>query len=175
MKLTQKQQTDLIEILASRFKNNMQRHTHIEWIKVQQKLEGNPDKLWSLNEMERTGGEPDIVAYDEQTGEYIFFDCSVESPTGRRSLCYDREAWESRKENRPSNNAIDMAHDMGIVMLTVDEYHELQKLGDFDNKTSNWVLHHLNYWKRYKHVFTICCNAIDISIKAGFCQLVFVY
>ena len=117
----------------------MNRHKGLQWTKVQAKLEANPEKLWSLHEMERTGGEPDVVGQDKKTGEYTFFDCSAESPTGRRSVCYDREAWESRKEFRPANNAIDMATAMGIELLTEQQYLELQKLGDFDTKTSSWV------------------------------------
>ncbi|MGV8964546.1 MAG: DUF4256 domain-containing protein [Candidatus Saccharimonadaceae bacterium] len=140
MELSHQQQTDLIETLALRFEKNIQRHPHIEWTKVKSKLQHNPEKLYSLYEMERTGGEPDVVNFDEKSNEYVFYDCSAESPTGRRSLCYDREAWESRKENRPTNNAMDMAHEMGIEMITVDEYHDLQRLGDFDNKSSSWVL-----------------------------------
>jgi len=117
----------------------MNRHQGREWAKVQAKLEGNPQKLWSLSEMERTGGEPDAVGHDEKTGEYIFYDCSAESPRGRRSLCYDREALESRKENKPKDNAIDMAAAMGIELLTEEQYRELQRRGEFDTKTSSWV------------------------------------
>ena len=117
----------------------MNRHKGLAWAEVQAKLEANPDKLWSLSEMERTGGEPDVVAHDKKTGEYIFYDCSAESPEGRRSLCYDREALESRKEHKPKDNAIDMAAAMGIELLTEEQYRELQKLGEFDTKTSSWV------------------------------------
>lgn len=130
---------DLINILKDRFEKNMNRHEGLEWVKVQAKLETNIEKLRSLNEMERTGGEPDVVTYDETTGEYIFYDCSMESPKGRRSVCYDREAMESRKEHRPENSAIDMAASMGIEILTEVQYRELQKLGNFDTKTSSWV------------------------------------
>jgi len=129
----------LISTLKARFEKNMNRHAGLEWAEVQSKLEGNKEKLWSLNEMERTGGEPDIVGLDKVTGEYIFYDCSPESPKGRRSICYDREALESRKENKPGNSVMDMADAMGIDLLTVDQYRELQTLGNFDSKTSSWV------------------------------------
>ncbi len=117
----------------------MNRHRGLDWAKVQTKLEANAEKLWALHEMERTGGEPDVIGYDQKTGEYIFCDCSADSPKGRRSLCYDRAALESRKEHKPKNNAIDMAAAMGIELLTEEQYRELQKLGDFDTKTSSWV------------------------------------
>ena len=117
----------------------MNRHKDIEWASVQAKLEANPEKLWSLNEMEKTGGEPDVVSRDKKTGEYVFYDCAAESPSGRRSVCYDREGLESRKEHRPANNAVDMAAAMGVELLTEQQYQELQKLGDFDTKTSSWV------------------------------------
>src|SRR5688572_7826876 len=129
----------LLSTLRNRFEANMKRHKNLEWARIQTKLEGHPEKLWSLNEMERTGGEPDVVAHDERTGEYIFYDCSAESPKGRRSLCYDREALESRKEHKPANNALDMAAAMGIQILSEEQYRDLQKLGDFDLKTSSWV------------------------------------
>jgi len=138
-RLTPKQRAELLKALQARFEENMNRHKGLQWTKVQAKLEANPEKLWSLHEMERTGGEPDVVGQNEKTGEYIFFDCSAESPAGRRSVCYDREAWESRKEFRPANNAIDMATAMGIELLTEEQYLELQKLGNFDTKTSSWV------------------------------------
>jgi hypothetical protein len=125
--------------LQARFEKNMNRHQGLEWAKVQAKLEANAEKLWSLNEMERTGGEPDVVGHDKKTGEYIFGDCSAESPKGRRSVCYDREALESRKENKPKGNAVDLAAAIGIELLTEEQYRELQKLGDFDAKTSSWV------------------------------------
>ena len=134
-----KQREELLRTLQARFEKNMSRHKGLEWAKVQAKLEANTEKLWSLNEMERTGGEPDVVGHDKKTGEYIFFDCSAESPKGRRSVCYDREGQESRKEHRPENNAIDMAASMGIELLTEEQYRELQKLGNFDSKTSSWV------------------------------------
>ncbi len=137
--LSPEQREELISTLKARFDKNMNRHKGLEWVKIQAKLEYNDDKLWSLNEMERTGGEPDVVGQDIITGEYIFYDCSAESPKGRRSVCYDREGLESRKENRPKNSAIDMAAVMGIELLTEEEYRELQKLGNFDTKTSSWV------------------------------------
>jgi hypothetical protein len=138
-KFSPEQREELLRTLKSRFEKNMDRHKGLEWAKVQAKLEANTDKLWSLNEMERTGGEPDIVGHDKKAGEYIFYDCSAESPKGRRSLCYDREALESRKEHKPENNAIDMAAAIGIELLTEEQYRELQKLGEFDTKTSSWV------------------------------------
>jgi hypothetical protein len=137
--LSPEQREELLEKLKARFEKNMNRHKDLEWTEVQAKLEANPEKQWSLHEMERTGGEPDVVAYDKKTGEYIFYDCTAESPKGRRSICYDREALESRKEFKPENNAIDMAAAMGIELLTEDQYRELQKLGNFDTKTSSWV------------------------------------
>lgn len=139
MNLKAKQREELLGALKARFEKNMGRHKDLEWAKVQSKLEGNPEKLWSLSEMERTGGEPDVVARDGRTGEYVFYDCSAESPKGRRSACYDREALQSRKEHKPRNNAVDMAGAMGIALLTEDQYRELQKLGEFDTKTSSWV------------------------------------
>ncbi len=137
--LSPEQREELLRALKARFEKNMNRHKGLEWAKVQAKLEANTEKLWSLNEMERTGGEPDVVGHDKKTGEYIFYDCSAESPRGRRSLCYDREALEARKSNKPKNTAIDMAAAMGIELLTEEEYRELQKLGNFDTKTSSWV------------------------------------
>ena len=137
--LSAEQREELLRALKARFEKNMNRHKGLEWAKVQAKLEANTEKLWSLNEMERTSGEPDVVGHDEKTGEYIFYDCSAESPKGRRSVCYDREGQEARKEHKPENNAIDMAAAMGIELLTEEEYRELQKLGSFDSKTSSWV------------------------------------
>ncbi len=137
--LSREQQEELLRALKARFEKNMNRHKGLEWAKVQAKLEANPEKLWSLNEMERTSGEPDVVGHDKTTGEYIFYDCSAESPNGRRSLCYDREALESRKAHKPENNAMDMAAAMGIEILSEEQYRELQKLGNFDTKTSSWV------------------------------------
>jgi hypothetical protein len=130
---------ELLRALKARFEKNMNRHKGLEWAQVQARLEANAEKLWSLNEMERTGGEPDVVGHDKKTDEYIFYDCSADSPNGRRSLCYDREALESRKEHKPKDNAIDMAAAMGIELLTEDQYRELQKRGNFDTKTSSWV------------------------------------
>lgn len=133
------QREALLSVLKARFEKNMSRHKGIEWDKVQTKLESHAEKMRSLNEMERTGGEPDVVGHDRKTGDYIFYDCSEESPKGRRSICYDREGLESRKENKPENSAIDMAAAMGIELLTEEQYRELQKLGCFDTKTSSWV------------------------------------
>lgn len=140
--LSPKQREELLNTLKARFDKNMHRHKGFEWAKVQANLDpsGGGEKLWSLNEMERTSGEPDVVAHDKKTGEYIFYDCSAESPKDRRSFCYDREALESRKENKPKNNAIDMAAAMGIELLTEEQYRELQKLGNFDTKTSSWII-----------------------------------
>lgn len=139
-KLSASLREEIVKILKARFEKNMNRHKGIEWAKVQAKLEANADeKLWSLNEMEMTGGEPDVVAYDKKTGEFIFFDCSAESPAGRRSFCYDDEALASRKENKPQNSAMAMTLDMGIELLTEEQYRDLQKLGAFDTKTSSWV------------------------------------
>lgn len=138
-KLTANQSKELLTTLKSRFENNSNRHKDLEWQKVNVKLEANPGKLWSLHEMEKTGGEPGIIGFDHQTGEFIFCDCSAESPKGRRSLCYDREAHVSRKENKPTDNAVDLAHSMDIELLTEDEYRNLQELGEFDLKTSSWI------------------------------------
>ena len=138
-KLTPQQREELLSALKARFEKNMNRHKGVEWAKVRAKLEANTEKLWSLSEMERTGGEPDVVGFDKKTSEYIFNDCSAESPKGRRSVCYDRKALESRKEHKPENNAVDMADAMGIELLTEEQYRELQKLGDFDTKTSSWI------------------------------------
>ena len=139
-KLSSSQQQELISILKTRFEKNIKRHKGIEWAKVQARLEAKPEKLWSLNEMEITGGEPDVVSFDKKTGEYIFFDCAAESPKGRRSICYDHEALEKRKEHKPENSAIEMAKDMGIELLTEEQYRELQQLGEFDLKTSSWIV-----------------------------------
>ncbi|WP_156289377.1 DUF4256 domain-containing protein [Oceanobacillus salinisoli] len=130
---------ELLNTLKARFEKNKNRHQSLEWAKIQAKLEANPEKLWSLYEMERTGGEPDVIGHDKKRGEYIFYDCSAESPKGRRSVCYDREALESRKKHKPENNAMEMAADMGIELLTEEQYRELQELGNFDTKTSSWV------------------------------------
>ncbi len=137
--LTVEQSETLIGVLKTRFEKHMNRHTGIEWAKVQTKLKAAPEKLWVLNEMERTGGEPDVVGYLAETGEYLFFDCSEETPKGRRSLCYDREGLDSRKDNKPESNAMDMAAEMGIDLLTEEHYRTLQTLGHFDSKTSSWI------------------------------------
>src|SRR5437762_14056476 len=137
--LSPEQREELLRALKARFEKNMNRHKGLEWGKVKAKLEANDEKLWSLNEMEKTGGEPDVVGHDKKTGEYIFFDCSAESPKDRTSVCYDREGLDSRKEHKLKNNAIDMAAAMGIELLTEEEYRELQKLGNFDTKSSSWV------------------------------------
>lgn len=138
-KLPAEQCKELFDTLKTRFKKNMQFHKGIEWAMVQAKLESNPEKLWSLNKMEITGGEPDVVGLDKKTGEYIFYDCSAESPKGRRSICYDDEALEARKEHKPADSAMNMAVDMGIELLTEQQYRELQQLGNFDLKTSSWI------------------------------------
>ena len=138
-KLSPEQREELLRALKARFEKNMNRHKGLEWAIVQAKMDANTEKLWSLNEMERTGGEPDVVGYDKKTGEYIFYDCSAESPKGRRNICYDREALESRKEFKPEDTALDMAADMGIEILTEEQYRELQILGNIDTKTSSWL------------------------------------
>jgi hypothetical protein len=137
--LSPKQREELFKTLKARFEKNMNRHKGLEWAKVLARLENQNEKLWSLHEMERTGGEPDVVGLDKKTGEYLFYDCSEESPKGRRSICYDREALESRKEFKPKNSALGMAVDMGIEILTEEQYREMQKLGNFDAKTSSWI------------------------------------
>ena len=137
--LSPKRAEELLRVLAARFEQNMNRHKGLEWAELKQRLATHPEKLWSLGEMERTGGEPDLVGRDEKTGEYIFCDCSAESPTGRRSLCYDREGLESRKEHKPENTAVDLSATMGVELLTEAQYRELQELGEFDAKTSSWV------------------------------------
>ncbi len=137
--LSAKERDGLVKTLEARFEKHAGRHKGIEWAKVEAKLAADPAKLWSLGEMEKTGGEPDVVGFDKKTGEYVFFDCSPESPKGRVSVCYDREGWLSRKEHRPKNTAVDMAGEMGVELLTEEEYRELQKLGEFDLKTSSWV------------------------------------
>jgi hypothetical protein len=160
--LSPEQREELLKALKTRFEKNMIRHKGLEWAKLQANLEANTEKLWSLNEMERTGGEPDVVGHDKKMGEYIFYDFSAESPKGRRSICYDREGLESRKEHKPENNATDMAVTMGIELLTEEQYRELQKLGNFDTKTSSWVKTPTEIRKlggalfcdrRYDHVF----------------------
>lgn len=137
--LSTDQRKELIKVLKDRFDKNGNRHLGLEWANIQTKLEADNEKLWSLSEMERTGGEPDVVGFDKKTGEYLFYDCSAESPEGRRNVCYDREALDSRKENKPWYNAVDMAADIGIEILTEDQYRDLQKLGKFDRKTSSWL------------------------------------
>jgi len=137
--LSAEQRKELLKALKARFEKNMNRHKGLEWAKVQTKLEANPGKLWSLREMERTGGEPDVISHDKNKGEYIFYDCSVESPKGRRSICYDGEALESRKENKPADSVMNMALAMAIELLSAEQYRELQRLGNFDTKTSSWV------------------------------------
>ena len=160
--LSPEQRKELLRALKARFENNINRHKGLEWAKVQAKLEDHTEKLWSLNEMERTGGEPDVVGVDKNTGEYIFYDCSAESPKGRRNVCYDREALDARKEFKPKDTAMDMATGMGIEILTEEQYRELQKLGNFDTKTSSWVKTPAEIRKlggaifadrRYDHVF----------------------
>lgn len=137
--LSPKQREEILGVLKTRFEKNMNRHKGLKWADVEAKLGGNDEKLWSLGEMERTGGEPDVVAFDKKKGEYIFYDCSAESPKGRRSLCYDRAAWESRKEHKPESDAVTVAASMGVELLTEEEYREMQQLGEFDLKTSSWV------------------------------------
>ncbi len=160
--LSLKQLEELIGALKIRFEKNMNRHKGFEWVKIQAKLEANAEKMWSLSEMERTGGEPDVVAHDKGPDEYIFYDCSAESPQDRRNVCYDREALESRKEHKPKNSAVDMAASMGIELLTEEQYRELQKLGNFDIKTSSWIKTPADIRKpggalfcdrRYNHIF----------------------
>ncbi|UEG49715.1 DUF4256 domain-containing protein [Ferruginibacter lapsinanis] len=138
-KLSSEQNDELLRILKARFEKNMQRHKGLDWAAIQAKLKADPGKLWSLDEMESTGGEPDVIGFDKKTDEYIFVDCSAESPKGRRSICYDHEALESRKEHKPANSAIEMAADMGIELLTEEQYRALQQLGEFDTKTSSWL------------------------------------
>jgi len=176
-KLSPEQNKELLGVLKARFEKNMKRHKGIEWTKVQTKLEANPDKLWSLDDMETTGGEPDVVGYDKKTDEYIFYDCSAESPKDRRSLCYDHEALEKRKEHKPADSAINMAAEMGIELLTEEEYRELQKLGKFDTKTSSWVKTPSEIRKhggaifcdrRYDHVFTYHNGAESYYAARGF-------
>jgi hypothetical protein len=176
-KLSPEQHEEILGILKTRFLKNMDRHIELEWSEVQAKLEANAEKLWSLNEMERTNGEPDVIAYDKKLDEYIFYDCSVESPKGRRSVCYDREALESRKENKPQNNAVDMAADMGIEILTEEQYRDLQRFGNFDTKTSSWVKTPANIRKlggaifcdrRYDTVFVYHNSAESYYAVRGF-------
>jgi hypothetical protein len=175
--LSSEQRDELLKILKARFEKNMNYHEGLEWTKVQAKLEANTEKMWSLNEMERTGGEPDVVDHDKNTDEYIFYDCTGESPKGRRSVCYDREGLESRKEHKPENSAIDMAAEMGIEVLTEEQYRELQRLGNFDTKTSSWVKTPTNIRKlggaifcdrRYDNVFMYHNGAESYYAARGF-------
>lgn len=175
--LSPEEHKELIKTLNARFEKNLKRHNGLEWAKVQTKLEAVTEKIWSLNEMEITGGEPDVVGFDTATGEYIFQDCSPESPKGRRSLCYDREALEARKEYKPGNSVIDMAAEMGIDLLTEEQYRELQKTGVFDTKTSSWVktpvairVHGGAIFcdRRYNHVFTYHNGADSYYAARGF-------
>jgi hypothetical protein len=175
--LSPEQREELLEVLKARFEKNMNRHKGLEWGKVQAKLKADTEKICSLNEMEKTGGEPDVVGHDKKTGEYIFYDCSGESPKGRRNVCYDREGQESRKAFKPENNAIDMAVDIGIELLTEEQYRELQKLGNFDTKTSSWVKTPSDIRKlggalfadrRYGHVFVYHNSAPSYYGVRGF-------
>ncbi|SHN41160.1 Protein of unknown function [Chitinophaga sp. CF418] len=175
--LSADQRGELLSVLSVRFEKNMNRHKGLEWAKVLARLDASPEKLWSLNEMEITGGEPDVVDHDKKTGEYIFYDCSAESPKGRRSLCYDDEALEERKEAKPDGSAIDMAATMGITLLTEEEYRGLQELGKFDLKTSSWVITPANIRKlggavfcdrRYDTVFLYHNGAISYYAARGF-------
>lgn len=177
MELSPEQREGLLKTLKARFEKNMNRHEGLEWASVLEKLEANLEKLWSLHEMEGTGGEPDVVGYDKKTGEYIFIDCSAESPKGRRSICYDREALESRKEHKPANNAVGMAADMGIELLTEEQYRKLQEFGNFDTKTSSWVITPANIRKlggaifcdrRYDTVFVYHNGAESYYAARGF-------
>ena len=175
--LKPKQRQELLETLEARFEKNMNRHQGLEWTRIQAKLEAHPEKLWALAEMEKTGGEPDVVGYDTKTGEYIFVDCAAESPEGRRSFCYDRQALDSRKEAKPKNNAMDMAAAMGIEILTEQEYRALQELGEFDLKTSSWLITPPEIRKlggaifgdrRYDHVFVYHNGASSYYAARGF-------
>ena len=175
--LSRKEREELFRVLKGRFEKNMNRHHGLEWATVQAKLEASTEKLWSLSEMERTGGEPDVVEHDKRTGEYILYDCSAESPKGRRSVCYDREALESRKEHKPENSAINMAAVMGIEILTEEQYRALQTLGDFDTKTSSWVKTPSDIRerggalfcdRRYDHVFVYHNGAESYYAARGF-------
>lgn len=176
-KLSPQQSKELLATLKARFEKNMDRHKGLEWTKVEAKVQASPEKLWSLSEMERTGGEPDVVGYDKKTGEYIFYDCAAESPKGRRSVCYDREALEARKEHKPKDSALDMARAIGIELLTEEQYRELQQLGNFDTKTSSWVKTPSEIRKlggalfcdrRYDHVFLYHNGADSYYAARGF-------
>lgn len=176
-KLSPEQSEEILKTLKARFEKNMDRHKELEWVNVQEKLEANTEKLWTLYEMESTGGEPDVVDYDKEKEEYVFYDCSVESPKGRRNVCYDREALESRKKYKPENNALDMATDIGIEILTVEQYRKLQELGNFDMKSSSWVKTPANIRKlggaifcdrRYDTVFVYHNGAESYYAARGF-------
>ncbi len=175
--INKKQQEELLQVLKARFEKNMTRHEGLVWTKVQARLEAKPEKMWSIGEMERTGGEPDVIGLDKNTGEYIFCDCSAESPKERRSLCYDREALDARKEAKPRDSAMDMAASMGIEILTEEQYRELQRLGEFDTKTSSWLKTPAGIRKlggaifgdrRYDHVFTYHNGADSYYAARGF-------
>jgi hypothetical protein len=177
LELSTEEREGLLKTLKARFEKNMHRHADLEWAPVQAKLAANPEKLWSLHEMERTGGEPDVVGYDPKTGEYLFYDCSAESPKGRRSLCYDREGLEARKEFQPANSAVDLAAAMGIELLTEEQYRALQQLGKFDTKTSSWIKAPLEIRKlggalfadyRYGQVFVYHNSAPSYYASRGF-------
>ena len=168
---------ELLSTWQSRFESNASRHKHLEWPKIQARLEAHPDKVWSLQQMEITGGEPDVIGFDKKTGEYVFVDCSAESPTGRRNVCYDREALEARKKNKPETSAMDMAASMGVELLTEDEYRALQELGEFDTKTSSWVITPpairerggaIFGDRRYDHVFVYHNGADSYYAARGF-------
>jgi hypothetical protein len=176
-RLTPKQQEELLGVLKARFEKHKNRHKGLEWAKVQTRLEASPEKLWSLGEMEKSGGEPDVVGHDKKSGEFIFYDCSAETPKGRRSICFDREAHQARKEHKPKANAVDMATAMGIELLTEDQYRELQTLGEFDTKTSSWVQTPADIRKlggalymdrRYDHVFLYHNGAQSYYAVRGF-------
>jgi hypothetical protein len=175
--LSPKQRVELLNTLKKRFEHNMNRHMGLDWLKIQAKIEAKPDKLWSLSEMERTGGEPDVIGFDKSTDEFLFYDTSAESPEGRRNLCYDREGLESRKANKPANSAMDLAAAMGIALLTEDQYRELQTFGEFDTKTSSWLLTPpairtlggaLFGDRRYDHVFVYHNSAPSYYSVRGF-------
>ncbi len=181
--ISQQKQQEILDLLKKRFERNMARHKGIVWDEVKAKLEAQPSKLWTLNEMEATGGEPDVVGYNKAKDEFVFFDCSTESPKGRRSLCYDREAWEQRKEHKPKSNAIDAAAEIGINLLTEEQYRHLQQIGDFDTKTSSWVLTPAEIRKhggaifcdkRYKHVFMYHNGAESYYAARGFRGVLYV-
>lgn len=176
-KLSATQSAELLQLLKSRFEKNMDRHKGLDWAKIQAKLEADPEKLWSLDEMEVSGGEPDVTGYDKKTGEYIFIDCAPESPKGRRSICYDRKALDARKEHKPANSAMDMATEMGVELLNEEQYRALQQLGNFDLKTSSWIATPDNIRKlggalfcdrRYDHVFVYHNGADSYYGARGF-------